>query len=502
MQRKINIQYMDERYIATVDMGTSKLALTVAKIAGEGIEVLYYSEKPSDGVRYSRIFNPIRAAGPLKTAVEEAERELSIKINQVVIGLPRWGVRQETSSALLNRDGNSCITQDEIDSIKNIALDSYPLDDESKEEIYGAAAQSFSTEDMINCTEEDVVGQPSASLEGNFKVFVGAKKAMTNIDIMLNHANLAPARKYFLPSATANAVLTREEKENGVALVEMGAGVTSVTIFQGNILRYYYAIPFGGKSVTTDIKMECGFTEKLAENIKLAYGACMPEHLQSLSEKILQINDTEDGTDQQLPVKYLSEIITARMKEITDAILFKIQESGYSDRLRNGVVLTGGGANLANCANFIKEMSGYNVRIGYPRMKRFSASGCPGIGETGAVASLGMLLLAKDDLYVNCTSEVPKEEEEEVVESPVQEVENELGTINGKTGAKPAPESEAEESDNTVDSVLDPDAWEVHKPVKQPKAKKPRKESKLFKWTKKVSESFSERVGSIYDSME
>ena len=203
------------------------------------------------------------------------------------------------------------------------------------------------------------------------------------------------------------AAKSDEEKENGVALVEMGAGVTSVTIYQGGILRYYYAIPFGGRSVTNDIKLECGFTEKLAENIKLGFGACMPDKLQSLSEKIIQINDEENGSYEQLPVKYLSEIITCRAREIIEAILWQIQDSGYADKLRNGIVLTGGGANLVNLANLFNEMSGYTVRIGYPRSQAFSAIGCSGTGEASAVASIGMILEAKRDVRLNCIEEAP-----------------------------------------------------------------------------------------------
>jgi len=490
---------MNERYISTVDLGTSKIALTIAKVTGENVQIIYYKERPSDGVRYSRIFNPMRAAAPLKAALAEAEHELGIKITQVVIGLPRFGVRQETSKAVMERtDSNSCITQEEIDAIKNIALDSYPLDDELKEEIYGASAQSFSTEDMFNCTEDDVVGQPSSSLEGNFKVFIGAKKAVSNIDIMLNNAGVAPARKYFLPDAIATAVLSREEKENGVALIEMGAGVTSVTIYEGSILRYYYSIPFGGKSITTDIKYECGFTERLAENIKLAYGACMPENLLTMSEKVLQIVDEEDGTDQQLTIKYLSEIITARVKEIIDAILFKVQESGYADRLRNGIVLTGGCANLVNCANLMKEMSGYNVRIGYPRARRFSSSGCPGIAETGAVASVGMLLLAKNDVHLNCTDDIP------VIRTKVDKEEDEVEVKAAEKPEEPttAPENtaaEKPEEGKTDGTVFDEKAWEKNK--KKPE-KKQRPERGYIRWIKKISGNISDRVGDLYESLE
>ena len=337
-----------ERYIAAADLGSSKIALSVAKIEGDDIQVIYYKESPSDGIRNSYVFNPKRAATPLRNAIREAEEELNIKILQVVVGLPRYDVRQEIASARMERsDPSSCITKDEINTLKSIAIDSYPIADEAKEEIYGAVAQSFSADEELVCaSENDVVGVTADAIEGNFKVFVGAQKAVSNIDIMLNEVGVAPARKMFLPNTVARAVLTDAEKENGVALVEIGAGVTSLTIYRGKLLRHYSAIPFGGRSITTDIKFECGFNEQLAENIKLAFGACMPEKLQSLSEKVIQINDQENGSYDQLPVKYLSEIITARVEEIMMAILYEIYQSGFADSLRSGIVVTGGCAQI------------------------------------------------------------------------------------------------------------------------------------------------------------
>lgn len=484
---------MKDRYITTVDLGTGKIAVSVAKVTGDNTQILYYREVPSDGVRYGRIFNPVKASVPLKQAISDAENELGIKITQVVVGLPRYGVRQETAFAETQRsDPGSCITQEEIDGVKDMALDTYPLDDEDHEEMYGAVAQSFSTEDALNYSEEDVVGMPSSSLQGNFKVFVGNKKAVSNINILLNNAGVAEANRYFLPRATADAVLTGEEKENGVALIEMGAGVTSVTIFQDNILRYYYAIPFGGKSITTDIKFECGFTSRLAENIKLAFGACMPERLQSMSDKVLSINDEEDGTSQQLSIKYLSEIITARLKEIVDAILFKIQESGYADKLRNGIVLTGGGANLVNCANFIKQMSGYNVRIGFPKARKLSFVDCPGIGETAAAATVGMLLLAITDEHLNCADEKGKKTEEK---KPAPAIETK------KPAKKPERKSIFEEDEPKEETTIFNDKdWEKIVPP-EPKPKKP-KTGGMFKWTKKITETLRESVGNLYDGMD
>lgn len=465
---------MKERYIATVDLGTSKFALSVAKITGGDVQVLYYQEHPSAGVRYGQVYNPMLASTQLKKSIKAAEEELGIKIRQVVIGLPRYGVRGETASASTQRsEPGSCISQAEVDAIKEIALDTYPIEDEQKEEMYGAVAQSFSTEDAMNFSENDVVGMPSASLEGNFKVFVGAKKAVQNIDVMLSNTGVAEAAKYFLPMSTADAVLTSEEKENGVALLEIGAGVSSVTIYQDNILRYYYAIRFGGKNITTDIKYECGFSERLAENIKLAFGACMPERLQNMSDKILQINDNEEGTPRNLGVKYLSEIITARVKEIIDALLFKIQDSGYADKLRGGIVLTGGCANMLNCSYFVKQMSGYKVRVGYPRVHKFSSSGCIGINETSAAATVGMLLLATADSHIDCASEKPQRKES-------------------------AKKVEAQVPEQT--EIFSKDEIEVVTPIKKERATAgSKKENTIFTWTKKKISSF---MGDLYDGMD
>lgn len=498
---------MDERYIATVDLGTGKIALTVARVYGENIDIIYYREVPSDGVKRSQVLNPMRAAAPLKTVLRDAENQLGIKILQVVIGLPRYSVRQETAPARLERtDASSYITQDEIDAIKSLAMDTYPMENPEEEEIYGAVTQSFGTDDMMNLPEEDVVGMTSAVLEGNFKIFVGKKKYVRDIDKMLNDAGVAPARKVFLPDATATAILSTEERENGVALIEMGAAVTSLSIYQGGILRHYTAIPFGGKTITSDIKYVCGFKESLAENIKLAFGACMPDRLQSMKDKIVQVNYDEDGTYRQVGVKDLSEIITCRVKEIVEAMLYKIQESGYADKLRNGIVLTGGCANLTNCANFIKELSGYSVRIGYPRCRNISASGYPGFNETTAAASVGMILVSREDIHLNCTTEPVEAPAEEPVTEPVEEpaVEGNVEpTVQGPDPIQEDPEEEAPAKGPACTGTLFGNIdnggngrKENKRSVKQPR--QPRPQPITIIWGKKMIE----KVGNLFDSIE
>jgi len=494
---------MDERYIAAVDLGTSKIAVTVARINNKDVQVIYYKETPSEGIRNSYVFNPKKASDPLKHAIADAESELKIKILQVVVGLPRYSIKQESACASLERsDKESSITQEEIDFLKNNAIDSYPLADSDKEVMYGVVAQSFSTDDYLQAIESDIVGMVSDTLDGNFKVFVGAKRASANIDMVANNVGVAIARKYFIPEMTAKAVLTHEEMENGVALIEIGAGTTSVTVYHSNIMRFYASIPFGGRTITNDIRIECGTSERLAENIKLAYGICMPEKLLSLRDKIIQINNEEAGTSKQLSVKYLSEVITCRIKEIMDAMLYKIQESGFADSLRNGIVLTGGTAALPNLSGYVKEISGYNVRIGYP-LHKFSSSGCSEINVTSATASVGMVLAAKENEYLNCLDDAvvtarKAEEEEEEPETVDTVMETEAG---GDEGAHEEPQPRDD------GRLMDPEEFGPAQPKqKKEKEKKPKKEKKkhtvTWKPLERVAKLFNDTIDSFYDDMQ
>ena len=450
-----------EKYIAAIDLGTAKFALSVAKVKGDDVQVIYYREVPAVGMRNSNIAIPKKASDPLEKLIREAENERMIKIMQVVIGLPRYSVTQEIANGGIPRGNpDDYITREEVEALKSIAVESYPLDDPDTQIMFGAVAQSFSIDDQIQLVEEDVIGTLSSTLEGSFKVFVGSRRATTAIDKIFNSLGIAIAKKYFLPDVVAETVLSEEEKDNGVALIDFGAGVTSVAIYHGGIMRHYAAIPFGGRSITSDIRSECSISEKLAENIKLAYGACLPSRLSSLSEKIIQIR-YEDAPYKEVPVKYLSEIIDARAREIIDAILFGIQESGLEKALRSGIVLTGGGANLANLKNLIKDMSGYNVRVGYPK-HLFSASGCLGVYDPSATSAIGMLLAAKRDNLPDCAMapEAPK------VEVPAEEP-------AWEEAVPIAQMTEEEFIHGTSGKLIEDEAFgEPVKPQKKPKAPK------------------------------
>ena len=128
---------MEERYIAAIDLGSSKIALTVAKVSGHDIQVLFYREKPSAGIRNSAVFNPQKASGPIWSVISEAEKELKIKIMQVVVGLPRCDVRQEINQARVERTHpDESITAEDVEALKSLAQDEYPLSEPDREQLY------------------------------------------------------------------------------------------------------------------------------------------------------------------------------------------------------------------------------------------------------------------------------------------------------------------------------------------------------------------------------
>ena len=464
---------ISEKYIVAIDLGTSKTALTVAKVSGEDVQIIYYKEVPSSGIRYSGVFNESSVTGVLSQAIHEAEEELGIKITSAVVGMPKFPVVQQINTAVMQERGEDCdITAEDIAYLKNFAESSYPLADPQKDAIYGAVAQSFSDGENFQIIESDIIGMTGDNLEGNFKIFIGNKRSLNKIDHVMNRVGIPAIRKYFTADSTAKAVLSDSEMENGVALIDFGGGCTSVSIYHGSIMRHYASIPFGGKNISDDIKTECQISDILAENIKLGYGACMPEKLQNLSEKIIHIRSNSADPDKQLPVKYLSEIITARVEEIIMAILYEIEQSGFADMIRSGIVVTGGVAQTANLGNYIYDISGYKVRTGYPK-GLFSCQGCDGITDTSATTSVGLILAALEDKGINCA-----------INS--EDFTNATVTVENSDKAADQQEVEAEKPDEGVQQTLL--EFETVEPEPKPKGEsKPETRTKpKMRWTQKV----------------
>lgn len=360
---------MDNKHIVAIDAGSSKISLAVGFESDNGFRVVYHRTLPSAGIRQGRIQNAQQASEVIQELIGGVKEELGLVVNQVVINLPSYPIVQRQGKSVLPREDEVMVQENEITLLEEQACGDVLRQEEERGEkvgmsVYRCVSQSYSDGVDFPLGKDDIIGRFTDHIEGYYQIFLGNSRPAINIDNTLGLQELVAARKFFMPECIAKMVLDPTDIENGVALVDIGGGVTSVSIFTGGILRYYDSIPFGGRCVTMDIRNECGVSETLAENIKKGYGICCPDKLLSMSDKFLRIKLRDSTRTKEVGVKYLSEVVTARMREIFDAILYIIQQSELADELGSGIVLTGGGSLLANCAKLLGEMSGYNVRVG------------------------------------------------------------------------------------------------------------------------------------------
>ena len=185
-----------ERFVAAVDFGTKTIALAVARIEGNNTQIVFYKTAPSAGILHSAIAGVTKVEAVLKGLIDEAEKDLNIKISQIVTGLPRCFIRQQDATGTLPRNNpDDCISEEEIDTLKSLAQESDQNND-STEMIYGVIAQSFSTGDYFQLIENDVIGMTGEELTGHFKVFIGPKRPISSMTKVFNDLGIAVCRTY------------------------------------------------------------------------------------------------------------------------------------------------------------------------------------------------------------------------------------------------------------------------------------------------------------------
>jgi len=208
------------------------------------------------------------------------------------------------------------------------------------------------------------IGHAGICLEADFHIITGQVSAAQNIYKCVTKAGLEIADQILEPIASAEAVLSEEEKEAGVVLVDIGGGTTDIAIFQDDIIRHTAVIPLGGDIITEDVKEGCSIIRDQAEALKVRFGSALAK--ESKAEEIVSIPGLKGRPRKEIAVKNLAHIIQARMEEILDHVFYEIKNSGYEKKLIAGLVLTGGGAQLKHVSQLAEFMTGMDTRIGYP----------------------------------------------------------------------------------------------------------------------------------------
>ena len=347
--------------IVGLDIGTTKIAVIVGKRNEHGkIEILGMGRSESLGVMRGMVANIEKTVASIREAVEEASIKSDVEIKEVYVGIAGQHIKSMQHRGMITRSNTDYeISQADIDAITD---DMYRLAMPPGEEIIHVIPQEFIVDNEQGIKEP--IGMEGVRLEANCHIITGLVTAAKNIYKCVEKAGLTTKELILEPLASAEAVLTEEEKEAGVVLVDIGGGTTDIAIFQDGIIRHTAVIPFGGNVITEDIKEGCSIIRTQAEQLKVKFGSALAK--QTRENEIVSIPGLRGREPKEISVKNLAHIIQARVEEIIDHVYYEIKNSGYEKKLIAGIVITGGGSQLKNISQLVEYITGMDTRIGYP----------------------------------------------------------------------------------------------------------------------------------------
>ncbi len=347
--------------VVGLDIGTTKIVCMVGSKNEFGkIEILGMGKSESVGVTRGVVSNIDKTVDSIKTAVAEAEAQSGVNIRIVNVGIAGQHIKSlQHRGEKIRHDGEDEITQVDIDGLID---DMYKLVTLPGEEIIHVLPQEYIVDNEQGI--KDPIGMAGTRLEANFHIITGQVTAAKNIHKCVEKAGLQVAELILEPLASSEAVLSNEEKEAGIALVDIGGGTTDIAIFQDQIIRHTAVIPFGGNIVTEDIKEGCTIIKSQAELLKVKFGSALANENQE--NEIVSIPGLRGRSPKEISVKNLAHIIQARLEEIVENVYFEIKNSGFEKKLIGGIVITGGGSQLKHICQLVEYMTGMDTRIGYP----------------------------------------------------------------------------------------------------------------------------------------
>jgi len=354
----------NENIAVGLDIGTTKIVAMIGRKNDYGkMEVLGIGKAKSLGVHRGVVNNITQTIQSIQQAVQDAETSSGMKIKEVVVGIAGQHIRSLQHSDYITRpNGEDVIQEEDIDRLCNQVHKLVML---PGEEILHVLPQDFKVDGQAEVKEP--IGMYGARLEANFHVVVGQVSSIRNVGRCIKSAGLELSAITLEPLASAKAVLSQEEKEAGVALIDIGGGTTDLAIFKDGIIRHTAVIPFGGNVITEDIKEGCSIIEKQAELLKIKFGSAWPG--ENKDNEIVSIPGLRGREPKEISLKNLSKIIHARVIEIIEQVYMEIKNYGHEDskkKLIAGIVLTGGGAQLQHIKQLVEYITGMDTRIGYP----------------------------------------------------------------------------------------------------------------------------------------
>ena len=350
----------EKNLIFALDIGTSKIAALVGEVCQNNqIEIIGFGIHPSCGLKRGVVVNIESTVQSIQRAVEEAELMAGCEIRSTYTGIAGSHIRSLNSHgivAIRNREVNQADVDRVIDAAKAVAI---PAD----QKILHILTQEFIIDNQEGVREP--VGMSGVRLEAKVHIVTGAVSAAQNITKCVRRCGLQVGDIVLEQLASSHSVLTDDEKELGICMVDIGGGTTDIAIFTEGAIRHTHVIPIAGDHVTNDVAVALRTPTKYAEKIKIKYASALPEEVDP--EEIIQVPSVAKRPSKQVQRRALAQVVAARYEELFELVLAELQRSGFENLITAGVVLTGGASGIPGCIELCERIFQMPVRLGFPQ---------------------------------------------------------------------------------------------------------------------------------------
>jgi cell division protein FtsA len=399
--------------LAAIDIGTTKIVTIVGQLNDDAkLEIIGLSKTPSKGVKRGAVLNIEEAVSAIRYTVEEVQKQVGFTIKEAYVGIAGQHIKSLRNRGYIMRDSyEEEITKSDTD---HILAEMYKISIQPGEEIIHVLPQNYVVDNETGV--KNPIGMFGKRLEGNYHIVIGQTTSARTIERCVNRVGIQVKQMILEPLASSMAVLTNDEIEAGVALVDIGGGTTDIAVYHDDVIKHSAVIPFGGNVITKDIMEGCSILNKHAEQLKIQYGSALGDLAEEA--KVVAVPGISGREPKEVSIKSLAYIIQSRMEEIIDAFIYQLEESDCIENLTAGIVLTGGGSMLRHLPQLVKYRTGLDVRIGKPDVQ-FASNDLKEVNHPMYSTSVGLLLKGFENTIPEPVQETRKDKEiPEFIEEP------------------------------------------------------------------------------------
>ena len=353
------METVQDQAIAGLDIGSSKVTTVLGRKTPEGVEILGIGECPTEGMRKGAVVNVDATVKSIRQSVAEAEQMTGLSVETAFVGISGPLIKSFNSHAAVSVKNEREVTNADFARVLEIAQ---TVELPNDREILHVLTQEFVVDDMAGI--KDPRGMTGIRLDARVHVVTNDIPGAHNLRRCVEKAGLGVEALVLSPLASAEAVLTSEEQEVGVALMDFGSGTVEMVIFHDGALRHTFVLPLGGSNITSDIAVGLKLPNADAELLKLSSGCAMIQKVRR--DDLVELPGVGGRQPRPLRRQHLSEIIEPRAEEIFTLMRREVLRSGYEDSLGAGIVLTGGGALLDGLTDLGERVFKLPVRRGHP----------------------------------------------------------------------------------------------------------------------------------------